>query len=162
MDARVRDVFAVAAARGRVLMRSWAADASSAVLVSETRPVAVGRVFSGGACTHQPRSSAFRDTHRAAALRVKLRCTDCATGAATQLPHITLPWSPPKLHGVRAPAPRAKATSLNLATPQLQPRARGMAALAQRCQAVAAAPEAQPARIVSLNSLDKLDERRLR
>ena len=32
-----------------------------------------------------------------------------------------------------------------------------MAALAQRCQAVAAAPEAQPARIVSLNSLDKLD-----
>ena len=32
-----------------------------------------------------------------------------------------------------------------------------MAALAQRCQAVAAAPEAQPARIVSLNSLDKLN-----
>ena len=32
-----------------------------------------------------------------------------------------------------------------------------MAALAQRCQAVATAPEAQPARIVSLNSLDKLD-----
>jgi len=33
-----------------------------------------------------------------------------------------------------------------------------MAALAQRCQAVAAAPEAQPARIVSLNSLDKLND----
>ena len=32
-----------------------------------------------------------------------------------------------------------------------------MAALAQRCQVIAAAPEAQPARIVSLNSLDKLD-----
>ena len=32
-----------------------------------------------------------------------------------------------------------------------------MAALAQRCQAVATAPEAQPARIVRHNSLDKLD-----
>ena len=32
-----------------------------------------------------------------------------------------------------------------------------MAALAQRCQVIAAAPEAQPARIVSINSLDKLD-----
>ena len=29
-----------------------------------------------------------------------------------------------------------------------------MAALAQRCQAIPAAPEAQPTRIVSLNSLD--------
>ena len=32
-----------------------------------------------------------------------------------------------------------------------------MAALAQRCQVIATAPEAQPARIVSINSLDKLD-----
>ena len=55
----------VAAARGRVLMRSWAADASSAVLGVRDASLSRELVFSGGACSHQPRSTRIeRDTHR--------------------------------------------------------------------------------------------------
>ena len=58
---------------------------------------------------------------------------------------------------VRAPRAAYEGDEFELATPQLQHRARGMAALAQRCQAVSGDAATQPARIVSINSLDKLD-----
>ena len=65
----------VAAARGLVLMRSWAADASSAVLsVRDASFEPWTGLFRGRACSHQPRSSeAQRHASCAARLRLKLK-----------------------------------------------------------------------------------------
>ena len=71
--------------------------------------------------------------------------------------HIHLPVVVKLQQRFARPVARLEPLNLNPRTPQLQPRAAAMAALAQRCQAVAGDAAAQPARIVSINSLDKLD-----
>ena len=63
----------------RVLMRSWAADASLSVLgVLDASFEPWSGWFRGGACSHQPRSTELRETRiDAAALRVNAPCNNC-------------------------------------------------------------------------------------